>query len=228
MKRYIILITAIFSFYSCGKISSSLDNYLVEKEIETFWNWFKKNENRFRTSNIEKVEILKEISTKTNKIETELAFELAKSNKGIFLLTISADGMKKYISLVQKIVEKSPKIKGWEIIAFRQKESIEKFKEIEYVSDSLTINPLKMKFFPFVEKDSLELIIYTSELTEENYNEIFYGGSILLDNLIGELNFMRKVKNYDFHKMPTETKEIEQLKPILELPTYINNFKIKK
>lgn len=199
-----------------------------DEQIEIFWDWFVKNEKRFSKIETNKDEVLKEILDNSSSIESALAFEIKSDKNGILSLTISADGVKNLIPIVQNIKEKSPKIKAWEFIAFRQRKDTALLAEIFYESKKLRLNPTKMKFFPIIENDRLELIIYTSGINKRNYQEIFYGGSVLLDNLVGEYSFMTKVDNYDFHNMPTIAEELNELKPLLELPSFIDNFKPKK
>ena len=54
------------------------------------------------------------------------------------------------------------------------------------------LNPDKMKFFPVVSGDSLDIIIYANNVTEENYNQVAYGGLLLIDNILGEYDCVTK------------------------------------
>ena len=230
MKNIIINIILFFSIVSCGKKTENenMAESNKDEQIEIFWDWFVKNEKRFSKIETNKDEVLKEILDNSSSIESALAFEIKSNKNGILSLTISADGVKNLIQIVQNIKEKSPKIKGWKFIAFRQRKDAALLAEIFYESKKLRLNLTKMKFFPIIENDRLELIIYTSGINKRNYQQIFYGGSVLLDNLVGEYSFMTKVDNYDFHNMPTKAEELNELKPLLELPSFIDNFKPKK
>ncbi|MBE8728109.1 hypothetical protein C4F50_24590 [Flavobacterium sp. KB82] len=228
MKNILYLIL-FFSIAGCNKkIENENTAESKEQKIETFWNWFIENEKRFRNPEIDLDEVLQEILDNASAIEKELAFEIKPIKNGIISLTISADGVKQLIPTVQKMIEKSPKIKGWKFIAFRQKKDKKLFTDIIYLSDQIELEPSKMQFLPIVENGSLELIIYSTGINEENYNEIFYGGSLLLDNLVGEYKFMTQVDNYDFHNMPTKKEDLNQLRPLSELPAFIDNHEAKK
>lgn len=228
MKNILIYLILFISIAGCNKkIEQENTAELKDKQIRLFWNWFVANEKRFsKVTNND--EVLKEILNHASTIEGGLAFEVKSIKNGIKSLTISADGVKQLIPTVQKMVEKSPKIKGWKFIAFRQKKDKKLATEIIYLSDQLKLEPSKMKFFPIVENDSLQLIIYSPGINKENYNEIFYGGSVLLDNLVGEYKFMTQVDNYDFHNMPTRKEDLNQLTPLFELSAFIDNYDTKK
>ncbi len=46
----------------------------------------------------------------------------------------------------------------------------------------------------------------------------------LNDNILGEYDCVVKVRNYDFHNMPVKQEELKDLKPLLELADYVDNF----
>ena len=86
------------------------------------------------------------------------------------------------------------------------------------------LNPDTMKFFPVVSGDSLDIIIYIDNVTEENYNQIAYGGLMVIDNILGEYDCVTKVRSYDFHNMPAHQSKLKDLKPLLTLAEYVDNF----
>jgi hypothetical protein len=59
---------------------------------------------------------------------------------------------------------------------------------------------------------------------EENYNQIAYGGLLLLDNILGEFDCVTKVRSYDFHNMPVKKDELDGLLPLLDLAEYVDKF----
>ena len=139
-------------------------------------------------------------------------------------MTVSADGNRDLFPIVKEIVEKAPKIEGWTFVAFRQRMPSDKVKGMVLKAQDHELNPDKMKFFPVVSGDSLDIIIYANNVTEENYNQVAYGGLLLLDNILGEYDCVTKVRNYDFQNMPTKQDELKDLKPLLDLAEYVDNF----
>ena len=139
-------------------------------------------------------------------------------------MTVSADGDRDLFEIVQNIISKAPKIEGWKFIAFRQRMSPEQIKGMKLSAGRDELDPGKMKFFPMIEGDSLDIIIYAKGVTEENYIDIAYKGLLLLDNILGEYDCVTKVRSYDFHPMPTSKKELADLLPLLDIAAYVDNF----
>jgi hypothetical protein len=231
MKKIGLILT--ISIFGLGTIFATKKSntemfgiFKTKNPIEKFWNWFSENEKNLRNFESNPDKYLNEILTKGKSIESGLAFELEPPTDGIINMTISADGVKELFPLVEEIVSNSPKINGWNFIAFRQRMSQEQVKGMILKSENHELNPSEMKFFPMLEGNNLDIIIYIKGVTEENYNQVAYGGLLLLDNILGEYDCVTKVRSYDFHNMPTTEQELNELKPLLELAEYVD--KVKK
>lgn len=192
--------------------------------IEAFWTWFQENEKDFRDFQRNPDRVLKAIISKGSKIESGLAFELEPPRNNSINLTISADGVKDIFPVVEEIVARSPKLEGWNFIAFRQRMSQAQIKGMILKSGPLELNPNKMKFAEIIDGDMLDLIIYAEGVTEENYNQVSYGGLLLMDNLLGEYDCVTKIRSYDFQKMPSNRQELAGLKPLLEVAFFVDKF----
>jgi hypothetical protein len=202
----------------------------IEKNnsIESFWSWFSKNERIYRNFQSDPSEYLDKLLSEIKKISNGLAIELEMPKDGIINMTISADGDMNLFPIVQQIIDKAPKVDGWLFWAFRQRISIEKVKSLILKVQDQELDPSKMKFFPIISGDILDIIIYTNLVTKENRNQIAYCCLMLLDNLLGEYDCVTKIHNYDFHTMPTDLREFNKLKPLLEIANYVDNFNSKK
>lgn len=196
--------------------------------IEKFWTWFKDNEKRLKKFEENPDQYLTEVLTQAKKIQAGLAIEFEPPKNGVINMTVSADGNKNIFSVVQNIVTKAPAIEGWKFIAFRQRMSLEQVKGMKLKAEDHELDPEKMKFFPVINGDTIDLIIYAKGVTEENYNQIAYGGLLLLDNILGEYDCVTKVRSYDFHNMPTTKEELEDLLPLLDLAAYVDKFHSSK
>ncbi len=172
--------------------------------VEKFWAWFKTNESRLKKFEEAPGTYLEEILAQAKKIQDGLAIELEPPRNNIIRMTISADGDRFLFPLVQNIISKAPAISGWEFIAFRQRMDAEVLKTLKMKAGALELSPSEMKFFPIVNNDSLDLIIYTDGVTDDNYLQVAYGGLLLLDNILGEYDCVMKVRTYDFHNMPVK------------------------
>lgn len=192
--------------------------------IENFWTWFSTNEKDYRMFQENPDKYLDELLLKAKKMAGGLAIELEPPKDGIINMTISADGDIDLFPTVQKIVDKAPKIKGWNILAYRQRMPIDKVKGMTLKIQDQILDPVKMKFFPIISGDTLDIIIYTDHVTDDNRNKVAYGCLMLLDNLLGEYDCVKKVRSYDFHSLSTGQKELAELKPLIEIANYIDNF----
>lgn len=192
--------------------------------IEKFWTWFNGNEKRLRNFQENPDKYLTEVLTQAKKVQSGLAIEFEPPKNGVINMTVSADGDRNLFAIVQEIVSKAPKIEGWNFIAFRQRMDMAKVKGMKLKAQDHELDPEKMKFFPMIEGDTLDIIIYTNGVTEDNYNQIAYGGLLLLDNILGEYDCVTKIRSYDFHDMPTKKEDLEQLHPLLDLAAYVDKF----
>ena len=178
--------------------------------IDKFWAWFKENETRLRNFEKDPDKYLTEVLTQAKKIKPGLAIEFELPKNGIINMTVSADGDKNIFHIVQNMINKAPAIEGWKFIAFRQRVDLVQMKGgLKIKADDLELDPEMMKFFPIINGDTLDLIIFTKGVTEENYNHVAYGGLLLLDNILGEYDCVTKVRSYDFQNMPVLTKQGE-------------------
>ncbi len=192
--------------------------------IEKFWMWFQANEKDLRDFQKNPDKTLTQVLDSARKIQSGLAIEFEPPKNNIINVTISADGNRDLFPIVKEIVEKAPKIEGWTFVAFRQRMTSDKVKGMVLKAQDHELNPDKMKFFPVVSGDSLDIIIYANNVTEDNYTQVAYGGLLLLDNILGEYDCVTKVRNYDFQNMPTKQDELKDLKPLLDLAEYVDNF----
>lgn len=192
--------------------------------VASFWNWFAENEGNLRKFEENSSRYLHEMLGKIRKISPGLALELEPPRSGSIIMTISANGDRNLFDTVRNIIAKAPSIEGWKFHAFRQRMSAEQAGSVKMQSGEHVIDPQKMKFFPIRDNGDLNIIVYVNGITEANFNQIAYGSLTLLDNILGEFDCVMKVKNYDFHSMPTNQEELATLLPLLDLPVYVDRF----
>lgn len=189
-------------------------------KIDGFWLWFKTHKTDFEhlnESNRDKK--LDQILEHLKPIAEGLAVEVSDEFKGIRDIRISANGDGNNFAAVKAIVNKAPTIKGWTATAFRQRTN-EDF-TIKY--QDLSFTPSKMYFSPTVKKDGLDLIIYVKGIKNHNADQVSYYGLIVMDNVLGEYDSVTKVHQYSFVDLADATQK-QQLKPLKELPGFIDSF----
>jgi hypothetical protein len=237
MKKIILLLIVAFGLNNCTTTTDKqtdeemLGIFKKGDKIDAFWTWFSKNQNRFRDfeDDTNKSDAyLNEILEQSRKIKEGLAFEIEPPKEGIFNLTVSADGDTALFSKVQEIVSKAPKIEGWRIFAFRQRIPNEQIKDLILEAQDHKLDPNKMKFFPIVQGDTLDIIVYADHVTDENRMQVAYGCLLLLDNILGEYDCVKKVRSFDFQTLPSNKKELSDLRPLIDIAAYVDSFYIKR
>jgi hypothetical protein len=216
-KLLLTLTLATFGIISCKSQTN-------QGSIDRFWKWFEINQKRIRGFESYPDQILTEVSDSAKKIQRGLAIEFEPPANGIVVVTISADGDKNLFPIVKTIVQKAPKIAGWSFVAFRQRFPKDKVISLVLKAQNHELNVNKMRFFPVISGDSLDILIFADNVTQENFNQVAYGGLLIVDNILGEYDCVTKVRSYDFQNMPTKPEELKELIPLVDLAEYVDNF----
>lgn len=224
MKKILLILFLFPAAYIYGKPENSGEALKKQDAITQFWNWFRQNETRLRNFESDPDKYLGELLTQIKKVKEGLAIELERPQQGIINMTVSADGAEELFPMVESVIAKAPVIKGWKFIAFRQRMDPAVIKTFVLKAYNRELDPKKMKFYALTNGNALDIIVFVAGVTEENYNEIAYAGLLLLDNILGEYDCVKKVRSYDFHALPEKQEELADLKPLLELAKYVDEY----
>lgn len=190
-----------------------------ESKEEKFWNWFEKNQETYY-SEIENLkireEIFNELTKNLKKVNEDLVFEFSPIHEdNVRELTISAEGIKELFPIVEKLIEKAPKLKNWKFNAFRQRIPGDDF-EIQYGDLKIGYSDIYYRSENDNGKLGIELNIKNYDGKGQTQNAIY----ILLDGLIGEYDVTTKIEWIEWIKL--DKNEIKNLKPIIELRNEID------
>ncbi len=200
-----------------------------QNTVEGFWKWFEKNEQELRSFPQNPDYHLNRILKQLQKIEKNLAVELEPARKGSPpIMTISADGVRENFPIVQEFISNAPVLEHWKFVAFRQRMSKDQIKGMVLRSQDFELNPMEMRFAPISDRDNLDIILYTKGVNAVNYEQVAYGGLLLVDNILGEYDCVTKVRSYDFHQLPTSKSELRKLKPLLQLADFVDRWTEQK
>jgi len=195
-----------------------------EKLIDKFWKWFEQNENVYRKIiDQRETNLIDEILNRLIEIQKGLAIEFEKKDNN-YLMTISADGVEDNFEIVQTIIDRSPTLKNWKFIAFRQPYSKDKINKIVIKVGEFIIDPKKIMFFPIVEDEKLYIQIFSTDINKLNKDKIGYGCLMLLDNIIGEFACVKKVDGYEYYNLKEAAKFKNELKPLTEIGEYLDTY----
>ena len=87
-----------------------------------------------------------------------------------------------------------------------------------------TLDPKKIMFLPIVEDDKLYIQIFTIDINEETKNQIAYGCLMLLDNLIGEYDCVKKVNGYEYYNISAAEEFVDELRPLTEIREFLDMY----
>lgn len=214
-----ILLTAIGLLLSLAKASA-------QEPVVKFWTWFQLNENKLNRLAEEPVALLEELQAPLLAVDSGLHIEIDAANHRS--ITFTADGDERLFPVVQELLQKAPLLANWKFTAFRQRLNSSDISTLQLKMGDRLLGVDQLFFFPVAEKDSLDIIIYLPGLTTDNYMEMAYQCLILLDHLLGEYDCVMKVRHYDFHLLPRRKEELVDLKPLKELPAFVDRFHIGK
>ena len=190
-----------------------------ESKEEKFWNWFEKNQETYYSEieNLEiREEIFNELTKNLKKVNEDLVFEFSPIHENnVREFTISAEGMKELFPIVEKLIEKAPKLKNWKFNAFRQRIPGDEF-EIQYGDLKISYSDIYYRSENDNGKLGIELNIKNYDDEAQTQNAIY----ILLDGLIGEYDVTTKIGWIEWVKL--NENEMENLKPIIELRNEID------
>jgi hypothetical protein len=191
--------------------------------IKQFWDWFTNQQLTLRKIIDGEYELIDSILIELRKVQTGLAVEFEK-NGDVIIMTISADGIEDNFEAVKDIVNNSPKIDKWSFVAFRQPVSREKINSITIKVKEIILDPKTIWFRALKEDNNLYIQIFSDILTEENKGEIGYGCLMLLDNLIGEYDCVKKVSAYEFYNTNESQEFKDDLNPLTEIRDFLNYY----
>ena len=187
---------------------------------QNFWNWFETNIKLLNGFEPDMETVLDSISKNLNAYNPNLAFEISQPDKdGVREFIISAEGVIDEFQSVIDLYESSPKLEGWEIIAFRPRMSL----EYSINFSGLELDPKDLWIFWREEEGNFDLIIYFPNYEEEHRNTFVEAAYILLDMAIGEYYVAAGIRYID-HQLLPENPEGGGLFPFKSLPEIFFNY----
>lgn len=190
------------------------DGAVVDDQIKQFWAWFSASKSKLHQFMLNKKQkkLSALVSSELRKINKKITFEIGGKKD----FTISANGDRKYFTLVQRIVIAAPKIKGWTITAFRQRLKEVGGLIVNFSDVNLSASNIWFKVFSKNNAIRLTLCIkgykqqagtaYKSLTTSsKRYIKAAY---ILLDATLGEYDATVNVSGIDFCPLPAKPKKL--------------------
>ena len=217
MKRRIIFLALSLSLFSC-----------MEKSKEViFWDWFSSVEEEFHADYIR----LKgspggktlgtdhhnrELLTELHKVNPNIYFEITYNKDRSINLTFTAEGMIEVFPAVDSLVKAAPKYERWKIFAFRQRVDGDDF-TVEYDQYKISYSDIFFQYSTENDELGIQLNVRNYDETGQMQNAIY----LLLDNLIGEEDVVKKIDWIDWVPLKEESKD--SLLPLIELRQLVDS-----
>jgi hypothetical protein len=223
LKKLLLVLICCATSCSGGQTNTTLlysQSQYDRIKIKNFWGWFVREKLLFETmTDANRDERLNLILEHLAPISDGLALEVSKEFHGVRDIIISADGDKSKFPIVQEIVKGAPKISGWTVTAFRQKAN----EDFVLTYENFRLSPSEMSFRPFIDGDSLDLLIYADSIGSKNQEDVVKYGLIAMDNVIGEYAATLKVRSFEF-KDKREIAKGEKVYNLDKLPKFVDAF----
>ncbi|QBN17273.1 hypothetical protein [Flavobacterium nackdongense] len=201
------------------------------KQITTFWNYFKKNEQEIINGfflGINGDEIYSQFKKKYNNISKRIGFEITKpaNNQDKYSIVFTAFGYRKLFPKIIALETQAPPLEYFTVQAFiKPLENTEEYKNgsdksVIFENYEIKISEIQIALSDYnIATKQLKINLYLP-----NFNEIKQCENLKLDidwmvmRVIGEIAFRKHIQQINLHPMPLEP---VGLLPLIELPDYI-------
>lgn len=202
------------------------------KQITTFWNYFKKNEQEIINAfflGINGDEIYTLFMKKLNNISKRIGFEITKPSNDLDKCRIifTAYGYRKLFPKIIALENQAPPLEYFTVQAFIK--PFENSKEYKNGSDepvffenyNLKISELQLALLDYnIATKQIKINIYLSQYNEiKEYGDLKSNINWIVMQIIGEIAFRKHIKQIQLNQLPLEPKGLLSL---IELPDYID------
>lgn len=178
---------------------------------QRFWDWFAQNSSRVRNLEADQDAVLDDLAEALAQANRNFVFEIG-PDESPRTLVISADGIAKHFSAVEKFVALAPEIPDWLVVAFRQPGDANA--EISFAGHTLTSADIWYTCRQGGGKTDITLFV--RGIDEDNFEQMAGAVFLLLDNLLGEYVVGTRVGDIEWDTLP-DNAEAEGLSPFQEL-----------
>jgi hypothetical protein len=188
-----------------------------------FWDWFVKNEKRFKEALTDAQtadKFLDQLIDKMKPFNPWLKALAGPFDKNTYELVITADGDIALFCKVEELVKAAPPIEGWIITAHKPPIGVEmKINMYNYHFDKEN-----MQFYPITDErypDEVSIVLTHADYREDKDSEFQGGGMIFLENALGEIQTATLVDSYKVGGLPPSDSGIELIS-LTKLEGYLN------
>jgi hypothetical protein len=184
-----------------------------------FWQWFERHADRLSTAvfsqdTAAREDAFAELREATDAVEPGLVLEFGYGREDTLQLIVSADGKPERVDAVKDFVASAPALAGWEVLAFRPRDSAE---DIKLALEGEEVEPADVWFRVAEDEDGLDLTLYVRGLNAANEKLRGLGASLLAEHLVGERDALTLLNSQRIQPLPPDP-AAAGLRPLPELP----------
>ncbi len=151
-----------------------------------FWNWFSDEAPSLWTAS--KVDAMQRVQRELEKQHHGVFAEIG-SDGGGRLLVLTADGDRSQFPTIQRLFAARPNVKGWKIVAFRQREA-KPFSKI--AMNNRDVDPATLRYVARRKGDKLDIKLYVPGYAD-NDKDLGMMAFLALDHTVGEYDVETKL-----------------------------------
>jgi hypothetical protein len=181
-----------------------------EKEIASFWEWFRENQEYYSNFN----DAFQNRPEEATELLDEITMQLKLFSKGLFVeisatlarkeLIITAQGNKEYFTDAFELVNMAPTVEDWQFIATKPAIGL----DFNFKMGDVTINPNEITFMPLEASEyphDVAIRLFHKDYTPKEgatRNAVIVGLYSALNMLLGEVRATLDFQYIDFDDMP--------------------------
>lgn len=178
---------------------------------QQFWKWFAEKENELFDFEKNQEAVFDQIARQLQKIDPDLSFEIGPKNLDSREFIISASGLKRAFTAVQKLVAAGPNLQRWHVVAFRPRRSPISIVEFR----GKCAQPDGVQFCLLRKDKSIGLRMFIPGYSDAD-PDMKQIGYLLLDEALGEFDVETKIGLIQM--LPFESSEAGERYPLRDLP----------
>lgn len=152
------------------------------KKEDAFWQWFKANEERIFTFELDREAIFDEIEEQLRQIDLNLTFEFGSLKDGKREFVISAGGIRSAFPAVESLHAKAPPLEKWIVIKFRQRRL--PLYNVEFGGKN--VKTKDVQYLTRKDGEKVGIVLFMRNYNEEEEMTYMQIGYLFLDQALGE------------------------------------------
>jgi len=186
-----------------------------------FWSWFSANEERYRNLEVpEKERLLDELLEHLQAFDPNLWFEIGGGPNGPRELVITAEGRLSAFPALRELCRAAPKIRGWDVVSFKQPQGFEFTTEYE----DIVVSPEATWFLPLTSTQNPELLglrLAFAHFEVKRQRQFLSAAYVMLEAGLGELAAAEYISHVEVCLAPSSP-ESEGYLALIDLPSFLD------